>query len=124
VRTSLILPPLSQLNTPYPSIAYLARALRESGQTCTLNDLGIGLVLRVFSRDGLGQIFDHLASAEALPDPAWRALALRRNHEQAIEPVVRFLQGRDRTLATRILETPFLPHGPDWRPRTSSALAP
>ncbi len=112
MRISLVLPPLSQLNTPYPSIAYLARALREAGRTCTQNDLGLDLVLRVLSRSGLSEIFDQLTSKEALPDPAWRALALRRSHEQAIEPVIRFLQGRDRTLATRILETPFLPRGP------------
>jgi hypothetical protein len=112
VRIALVLPPLSQLNTPYPSVAYLARALRSAGRTCTQHDLGIDLVLRIFSPDGLADVFDHIAKAEALPDPAWRALAMRRQHVHAIAPVIRFLQGRDRTLATRILEGPFLPGGP------------
>ena len=49
---------------------------------------------------------------ETLPEPAWRFLALRKAHETVIEPVIRFLQGKDRTLARRILETPFLPGGP------------
>jgi hypothetical protein len=112
VRLTLVLPPLTQLNAPYPSTAYLARALRDRGIACGQRDLGIELVLGVLSREGLTAVFDELATREDLPEPAWRALALRRHHEAAIDPVVRFLQGKDRTLAPRILDTPFLPKGP------------
>ena len=115
MRLALVLPPLTQLNTPYPATAYLARFLRERGIVCHQRDLGLELALRVFSRAGLAAVFDSLG--DDLPDPAWRALALRAQHEAAIEPVIRFLQGRDRTLAARILETPFLPAGP----RTAAA---
>ena len=111
-RLTLVLPPLSQLNTPYPSIAYLARALAEAGRACSLRDLGIELMLKVFSAEGLKGIFDALEEREHLPEPAWRILALRTQHEAVIERVIAFLQGRDRTLATRILNTPFLPRGP------------
>ena len=73
-------------------------------------------MLRALSRPGLAEVFDTIeARAEAgghLPDAAWRALSMRRRHEGIIDAVVRFLQGRDRTLATRILDTPFLPIGP------------
>ncbi|MCP4807878.1 MAG: radical SAM protein [Proteobacteria bacterium] len=110
MRLTLVLPPLTQLNTPYPSTAYLAQHLREHGVACTQRDLGLELVLRLFSRRGLAAVFDALP--DELPEPAWRALALRDQHERVVEPVVRFLQGRDRTLAPRILDTPFLPSGP------------
>jgi len=109
---TLVLPPLSQLNTPYPSTAYLARALHKAGRAYSLRDLGLELMLKVFSKDGLSAIFDALEDQENLPEPAWRILALRAQHEAVIEPVIRFLQGHDRTLATRILNTPFLPRGP------------
>lgn len=112
MRVALVLPPLTQLNAPYPGPAYLARTLRDRGIPCTLRDLGIELALRIFSRDGLAGVFDAIETREELPDPAWRALALRRRHEDAIGPVIRFLQGKDRTLAPRILGTPWLPRGP------------
>ncbi len=109
---SLVLPPLTQVNTPYPSTAYLARALRAEGIACAQRDLGIELVLRLFSRPGLEQVFEQLDELDELPDPAWRALSLRRQHLGVVEPVIAFLQGHDRGLAPRILDTPFLPGGP------------
>lgn len=112
MRLALVLPPLTQLNTPYPATAYLHRSLRGAPIEVTQRDLGLELVLRLFSRSGLKQIFDALETQDALPDPAWRALALRGQHEAVVEPVLRFLQGKDRTLAPRILDTPFLPRGP------------
>jgi radical SAM superfamily enzyme YgiQ (UPF0313 family) len=112
LNITLVLPPLSQLNTPYPSVPYLARALREKGRNCAMRDLGLELALTVFSKGGLTAIFDELESREHLPQPAWRCIALRQQHESIIEGVIRFLQGRDRTLAPRILDTPFLPRGP------------
>lgn len=111
-RITLALAPLSQLNTPYPSIAYLARALREDGRSCHLRDLGLEVMLELFSRDGLAAVFDELESREELVEPAWRFVSLRSQYEGTIGPVIRFLQGRDRTLTTRVLETSFLPRGP------------
>jgi hypothetical protein len=112
VHTALVLPPLCQLNTPYPSIGYLTRALREAGRSCSQHDLGIQLVHRVFSAEGLSTVFDALSEVDALPEPAWRAIALREQHGRAVGPVLRFLSGQDRALSTRILHTPFLPGGP------------
>ncbi len=110
MRVCLVLPPLTQLNTPYPATAYLARALRP--RPVQQRDLGLELVLALYSRAGLTRIFDHLSTQEELPEPAWRALALRRQHEACVDGVVRFLQGHDRGLAPRILDTPFLPRTP------------
>ena len=116
MRITLALPPLSQLNTPYPSIGYLARSLRRGGHEPVLRDLGNELVTRLFSMEGLRRVFDAVSaraeSGDELPEPAWRALALRQQHEAAIGPVIRFLQGRDRTLAPRILDSPLLPRTP------------
>ena len=111
-RLTLVLPPLSQLNTPYPSTAYLARALADAGRDCTLRDLGLEMMLRVFSAEGIGAIFDELETRDELPEPAWRALALRAQHSRVVTPVIRFLQGKDRTLASRIVDGSFLPLGP------------
>ena len=112
MRPALILPPLTQLNAPYPSTAYLARALRDRGIACTQRDLGIEWILKLYSKAGLTALFETIETEDDLPEPAWRALALRDAHIHAIEPVVRFLQGKDRTLGPRFLDTPFLPRGP------------
>ena len=115
MRLDLVLPPTTQLNTPYPSTAYLARSLRGSGVDVHQHDLGLGLTLRVLSSDGLAQIFDEveaLAEREGLPEPAWRALTLRDRHLKVIDSVVAFLQGRDSSLAWRIARPGFLPGGP------------
>ncbi len=109
---SLVLPPLTQLNTPYPSIAYLANYFRKQGVLCVQRDLGIELVLRVFSRAGLSEIFSELGKLDELPEPAWRALSLEEDHISVIDPVIAFLQGKDQSLANRILEGSFLPLGP------------
>ncbi|MES2640947.1 MAG: radical SAM protein [Myxococcota bacterium] len=112
MQLALVLPPLTQLNAPYPGPAYLARALRDHGVATTQRDLGIEWVLRLYSKAGLAAVFDSIAEGDDLPEPAWRAIALREAHEAAIGPVIRFLQGKDRTLAPRLLDTPFLPRGP------------
>jgi hypothetical protein len=108
----LVLSPLTQLNTPYPSISYLAEHLRTHGIECTQRDLGIELILSLFSPSCLEEVFAELDSRDELPEPAWRVLSLRHQHLQVISPVIAFLQGADTSLATRILETPFLPLGP------------
>lgn len=112
MRLLLVQPPLTQLNTPYPGTAYLARALRERGIPASQRDLGIELALSLFSREGLEEVFAELEEQDALPDPAWRALALAPAHLAAIDPVIAFLQGRDQSLAHRILHSPLLPTGP------------
>ncbi len=112
MHTALVLPPLCQLNTPYPSVAYLARCLRDAGHSHSIHDLGMQLVHRVFSADGMTAIFDELTAAESLPEPAWRAIAMRDQHIRVVESVVRFLTGRDRAMASRILQATFLPGGP------------
>jgi hypothetical protein len=52
VRVLSIIPPMTQLNTPYPSTAYLTGFLRSSGIDAVQEDLALALVLRLFSPDG------------------------------------------------------------------------
>ena len=50
MRVLLILPPMTQLNTPYPATAFLTGYLREQGIDAVQADLAIGLVNRLFTR--------------------------------------------------------------------------
>ncbi|MET0516780.1 MAG: radical SAM protein [Nitrospiraceae bacterium] len=109
----LLIPPLTQLNTPYPSTAYLTGFLRSRGYAGSQADLGIEMMLALFSRSGLAKVFDSLQEKrDALPGEARQMLALRHAYLTTIEPVVRFLQGRDPMLGPHIARQGFLPEGP------------
>jgi radical SAM superfamily enzyme YgiQ (UPF0313 family) len=110
----LIIPPLTQLNTPYPSTAYLTGFLRLRGYTVHQADVGIEMVLALFSKSGLQRVFEALRSRidADLPGEARQMLSLSQAYVETIDPVIQFLQGHDPTLATRICQGEFLPQGP------------
>jgi len=106
----LLTPPLTQLNTPYPATAYIKGFLKGRGYAARQADLSLGLVLRLFSADGLRRVFDEIAGGDyELSDNARRMLRLRGRYEATVGPAVRFLQNRDLTLAARICHGRFLP---------------
>jgi radical SAM superfamily enzyme YgiQ (UPF0313 family) len=106
----LLTPPLTQLNTPYPATAYIKGFLTGRGYSVRQADLSIGLVLRLFSKEGLVRVFDEIEQGNyTLSDNAKRMLRLRRRYEATIGPAIRFLQNRDLTLAPRICHGRFLP---------------
>ena len=114
LRVLSVIPPMTQLNTPYPSTAYLTGLLRSRGVAASQTDLALALVLRLLSAPGLAQI-QAAALAQA---PAARSatvahfLAEYPRYLASIDAVIRFLQGRDATLAHRINTRQFLPEGP------------
>ncbi len=112
-RVLSLIPPMTQLNTPYPSTAYLTGFLRSRGVAATQADLALALVLRLFSPAGLGHLRE---AAEKLPPAHHSAqvqhfLAHFSAYERSIGAVIRFLQGADNTLAHRINTRAFLPEG-------------
>src|SRR3954454_17123530 len=112
-RVLSLIPPMTQLNTPYPSTAYLTGFLRSRGVDARQEDLALALVLRLFSREGLADI---RAAAEAGPRPRRSARVRHFLREYAryagtIEATIAFLQNRDPTLAHRIATRQFLPEG-------------
>ncbi|MBX0291263.1 radical SAM protein [Hymenobacter sp. HSC-4F20] len=110
LRILLITPPLTQLNTPYPATAYLKGFLGGRGYQVTQADLGLELVLKLFSREGLARVFNAIETGDyALSDNARRMMRLRQSYLSTIEPVIRFLQNKDTTLAPRICHSRFLP---------------
>jgi len=104
---------MTQLNTPYPSTAYLTGFLRSRGFQAEQTDLSIGLALRLLSTEGLTKIH---AEVKALPRKQHTGITrFFLDHFEAyrstIAPAIRFLQGRDPSLAHRIASRRFLPEG-------------
>jgi hypothetical protein len=109
-----VIPPMTQLNTPYPSTAYLTGFLRSRGVAATQEDLALKLVLKLFTSDGLKQVRD---KALALPEARRSAsvnffLDFFERYENTIAPTIAYLQGKDSTLSHRIAGRGFLPEGP------------
>lgn len=120
----LLIPPLTQLNTPYPSTAYLTGFLRSRGIDCHQADIGIEMVLRLFSRAGLTEVFREVrALGDTVPHEATRMLRAEQCYLNAIDPVVRFLQSRKSALIPKFLASGFLPRGPRFAGRLSRRLS-
>ena len=113
VRVLSVIPPMTQLNTPYPSTAYLTGFLRSQGINATQEDLALALVLRLLSSDGLTSVRERIL----LIDEQQRTTGVKRFHQQfeqyhtTIDRTISFLQGKDATLAHRIAGRHFLPEG-------------
>ena len=109
-----LIPPMTQLNTPYPSTAYLTGFLRSRQIDAVQEDLALALVLSFFTSQGISEIH---TQALTLPERDRSAsvnyfLDYFEIYQDTIEPVIAFLQGRDSTLSHRINTRDFLPEGP------------
>lgn len=104
----LITPPFTQLNTPYPATAYLKGFLNTRNISSFQSDLGIEVILQIFSKAGLTEIFNRIP----VNDDTIAIRTLQEDYIQTIEPVILFLQGKAPTLANRIAAGGFLPEGP------------
>lgn len=106
----LITPPFTQLNTPYPATAYIKGFLNTKNISSTQADLGIEVILELFSKKGLSDLF---AQAELnkseLSFNLQRILALKEEYLKTIDAVITFLQGKNPTLALQICQEDFLP---------------
>lgn len=106
----LITPPFTQLNTPYPATAYLKGFLNTKQVSAFQMDLGIEVILELFSPDCLAKMFE-LATPDSAnySENSQRILALRSEYSKTIEPVITFLQGKNQTLARQICSETYLP---------------
>jgi hypothetical protein len=111
---------MTQLNTPYPATAYLTGFLRQEGYDVSQRDCAIDLFLSLLTKQGLKRIYqsveDNYADFEddELPDSIYHFLSHYPVYEKCIEPTVKFLQGKNPSLALRIASRTFLPEGPQF----------
>ena len=108
---------MTQLNTPYPSTAYITGFLRSRGIDAHQDDLALSLVLSFFSKKGLAEVHQ---AALAIPEESRSAtinffLDYFENYQGSIEPTIKYLQGGDSTLSHRINSRSFLPEGPRFQ---------
>ena len=129
----LITPPLTQLNTPYPATTYLKGFLNTKNIESHQADLGIELILALFSKKGLEEIFEDISKnyplsssplgegrgegnkkiilrkIQSLSQNSLHILSHKNQYIQTIDATIRFLQNKDATLAHLISNRCFLP---------------
>lgn len=107
----IITPPFTQLNTPYPASAYLKGFLNTRGISAVQADLGIEVILSIFSKQGLRDLFQTIEDKQLdLSDNALRICALKHVYIQKIDAVISFLQGKSPTFAHLMSQEDFFPH--------------
>jgi radical SAM superfamily enzyme YgiQ (UPF0313 family) len=110
----VITPPFTQLNTPYPATAYIKGFLNTKNIESVQADLGIEVILELFSKKGLEDLFQvsgfkfQVLNAE-VSDNSKRIFALQDEYIKTIDSVIQFLQGKNPTLALQICQEDFLP---------------
>ena len=114
VRILSIIPPMTQLNTPYPSTAYLTGFLRSRGFNAEQADLSIALALKLLSAEGLQAIHTQISTRTRSPQTEATRFFSRsfESYRVTVSSAIRFLQGRDPSLAHRIASRHYLPEGP------------
>jgi Radical SAM superfamily len=115
-RVLSLIPPMTQLNTPYPSTAYLTGFLRNQNIDARQDDLALRLALELLTPQKLQSI--RICALEQ--EESRRSASVNffldyfDRYQQTIAPVIGFLQGKDATLAHRICSRSYLPEGPRY----------
>ncbi|MCG2793091.1 MAG: radical SAM protein [Weeksellaceae bacterium] len=105
----LITPPFTQLNTPYPATAYLKGFLNTKKIGTHQVDLGIEVILKLFSKEGIQEVFSKEIDLKNISENSQRIFALRNEYIKSIDQVILFLQNKNPTLARQICSMNFLP---------------
>ncbi len=106
----LITPPFTQLNTPYPATMYLKGFFNTQGIDSVQTDLGIEVILKLFSSEGFRSLFKYIEENKPELSPnAQRIVSLQRDYIGTIDAAIAFLQDKNATLAQVICEGNFLP---------------
>ena len=110
MKILLLIPPFTQLNTSYPSISYLKGFLNTLNIPSFQADLSLEVILSIFSKEGLKNIFDLIEDTEPeLSENAHRIFTQRKKYQNTIDDVMAFLQNKNPTLAHIINKGGFLP---------------
>jgi hypothetical protein len=106
----LITPPFTQLNTPYPATAYIKGFLNTKNISAFQMDLGIEVILELFSKEGLVNLFQVSSfKFQEFGQNSQRIYSLQIDYIKTIDAVIGFLQGKNPSLARQICSGNFLP---------------
>jgi len=107
IKTLLITPPFTQLNTPYPATAYLTGFLQAQGLDTFQCDLSIELFNKVFTKDFISHVFSEAEAQQHFDFPlVWEQ---REDYINKVELVIAYLRKQEVTTTYQLLNASFLP---------------
>ncbi len=105
-----ITPPFTQINTPYPATPYLKGFLNLHHVVSHQLDLGLEVILKIFSQEGMKEVFSEAGRVpHRLSENCRRIVAMQQEYIGTIDAVIRFLQGKDAAVAHLICGRKWLP---------------
>ncbi|MDF1673413.1 MAG: radical SAM protein [Vicingaceae bacterium] len=109
IKTLLITPPFTQLNTPYPATAYLKGFLESKNKTVVQWDLSIALFNKVFTKASIENAFNEAAANghDAFP----LVFKNKQAYIDKVEQVTAFLRIQNEASANELLQKDFFPKG-------------
>jgi len=106
----LITPPFTQLNTPYPATAYLKGFLRTKNISAFQMDLGIEVILSIFSGNNLMDLFQFAHKNQSIRSENSKLIyAQRVKYVKRIDEIISFLQGHSPAFTANISDLGYLP---------------
>lgn len=107
IKTLLLTPPFTQLNTPYPATAYLTGFLKAQGAPSKQCDLSIELFNRIFTRGFIEEIFWEAEANETLEfELVWQK---RQQYINKVDMVIAYLRKQETSTAELFVNAFFLP---------------
>lgn len=107
VETLFVIPPFTQLNTPYPSTAYLTGYLQSQNISSNQCDLSIELFNTIFTSKVIRNLFQEAKSLTNISfDSVWKQ---RKQYIQKVDKVISYLRFQDELTASLIISKEFLP---------------
>lgn len=116
MRVLLVIPPLTQFNTPYPSTAYLTSYLEKLGHEVNQIDLSLELILKIFSENGLKAITKEIKKNKKRNELLDFYLDAAPQYEKTVGDVISFLQTDQSPHVKKLAKRKFLPEGPRFIP--------
>ncbi|HKL39550.1 MAG TPA: hypothetical protein VJ894_02675, partial [Cryomorphaceae bacterium] len=96
----LVTPPFTKSNTPYPATAYLKGFLNTKHISSYQMDLGIEVILELFSKKSFEFMFAEAYKNDRIrSENSRRIYALRHEYLLILDEIVQFLQGKNQTFA-------------------------
>jgi len=109
----LVTPPFTQLNTPYPATAYLKGFLNTKHISSYQMDLGIEVILELFSKKSFEFMFAEAYKNDRIrSENSRRIYALRHEYLLILDEIVQFYKERTKPLPgkfARKISCPKLP---------------
>lgn len=116
MKVLLVLPPLTQFNTPYPSTAYLTSFLEKKGHELNQIDLGLELILKIFSKEGIEHLVQEVKKSKIQNELLDFFVDASAEYANNVEKVISFLQTQESPEIKTFIERQTLPEGPRFIP--------